>query len=607
MRWGPFMLVLIIGACDCSSRAGDKRYACSTDEHCAEGFVCAAGECVRDGSSGGGFGGGGSTAGGQGGAGGVGGGDAGGGDAGGSAGAGTAGGGAAGGGGMEGLAGGDAGGAAGGTAGGAAGGTGGGTAGGGLGGGAAGGMGGGTAGGGMVLPTPTSLVFITTPPSPLLAGACFAETVQARIGTAPAPVPMDTMVGLSVSLTGGSRFYADAACTMAITTTSIAAGSMTATFYVKPITGAAQTLSASAPFGTAMQSLSPRPAVRRGACSYNPGTTADGGLIPDSQIDCVISPALTSLTSSFLLVTLSADTSDSSEVMPRCWLTALDRVRCERSVGSDNPTVAWQAVELPQGLTVHHLRGACPSSDVATLTFPAVNPQSTFVLKTNNTGGAAFDDEETSTLRLMSNTTARLETDGCDDYAVQIVDLAGVTVTRDVVDAGFLAGMATLQLAGLPASSTNTALLAQVRTSAGNFANDCALLVRGDLPSSSSVAFTRGAGAATGCSMEPIDQLVYERIDFGTRGNVQKLMAQLGAGQPFVNVPIANVDMTRTIVFTSSQVVSGQGGAETTDNGTEVDEGVVRLELTSPTNVRVTRGDEDDVTVVTFFVVELEP
>ncbi len=609
MRWGLVIVVLVIGACDCSTRVGDKRFVCASDDHCAEGFVCSAGECVRAGSTGGGVGGG-STAGGQGGgvagggdAGGgdAGGGDAGGGDAGGAAGGGTAGGGTAGGGmgggGMEGL----GGGAAGGVAGGGAGGTAGGGMGGGMGGGTAGGM-----GGGMMLPTPTGLVFITTPPAPLLAGACFADTVQARIGPAPAPVPMDTTVGLSVSLTGGSRFYADAACTMAIATTTIAAGSSTATFYVKPITGAGQTLSASAPFGTAMQALSPRPVVRRGSCSYNPGTTADGGLIPDSQIDCVISPAQASLGTTFLLTAISGGTSTSSELMARCWLNATDRVRCERSVGADNPTVTWQTVELPSGLSVQHVRGACPASDVVALTLSAVNPASTFVLKTNNTGGASFDDEETSTLRLTSSTTALLETDGCDDYAAQFVDLSGVTVTRAVVDAGFPADTYSLELSGLPASSPNTTLLTQVRTSVGSFDNECALLVRGDLPTSSSVQFTRSGGTDAGCN-EPIDQLVYERIDFGSRGNVQKLTVTIPSSSSVVNVPISPVDTTRTVVFSSSQIFNGQGGAEIPGGTAEIDEAAIRMDLTSPTNVRLLRGDEDRWAIVTFFVVELEP
>lgn len=575
MRLGLALVVLAVAGCDCATRVQDKRFLCANDDNCVEGFVCVAGECVREGGSGGGAAGG---------------------EAGGAAG-GTAGGAA--GGTAGGAAGGTAGGAAGGTAGGAAGGTAGGAA-----GGTAGGSGGGGAGGGA----PTSLAFITTPPSPLLAGTCFLATVQARLGAVAAPVATNTTVGLSVSVTGGSRFYSDSTCTASTATALIPAGSANATFYVKPITGAFMTVTAAAPFGSAMQGFFARPVVRRGSCSFNPGTTADGGLVPDFQIDCTINPALSSLASSFVLVAQSSDSSNAAELMARCWLIATDRVRCERGTGSENPTVTWQTVELPQGLTVHHVRGPCPSGGVTAITLPtAVNPASAFVLKTVNTTGSALDDEETSTVRLTSSTTALLETDGCNDYAVQVVDLAGIDVTRGVLDAGFPIGADSVQVLGLPPTTTNAALLTQVRTTLSSVPNDCELTVRGDLPTNASVVFTRGAGTAGACSTNPIDQLVFERIDFGARGTVQKLTATLPATSTSVNVAISPVDTTRAIVFASSQVFNGQGGGETTGAFAEIDEAAVRFELTSATNVRVVRGDEDDLAVVTFFVVELEP
>ena len=164
MRLALAIAVLALGACECSTRVDDRRFACERDAQCAAGFVCSSGECTREGTAAGG-------------------------------GTGTAGGGMTAGGGATAGGGDTAGGGA--TAGGSS-----------------------TAGGGATV-TPTSLVFTTTPPSPLLAGLCFPLTVQARIGQLAAPVGSDTTVGLAVSLTNGSRFFSNATCSAAVTTTTL--------------------------------------------------------------------------------------------------------------------------------------------------------------------------------------------------------------------------------------------------------------------------------------------------------------------------------------------------------------------------------------------------
>ncbi len=571
MRAALVVTLLTLGACECSSRVGDRRFACDGDDQCTDGFACVGRECVPRGSTAGGSAGGNGLAGGS--------------TAGGDAGGATAGGGAAGGAP-----------AGGGTAGGA-------SAGGGTAGGAT--AGGGTAGGAVT--PPTSLDFTTTPPSPLLAGMCLTATVQARIGAAPAPVASATSVGLTVSVTGGARFYSDAACTTSSATATIPAGGTDATFYVKPVTGALLTITATAPFGAAQQSFTPRPVVRRGTCDFDPVALADGGVTPDFEMECLIAPAQTSLGHTFLLSAASVNNSSSGVLMSRCWLLDADTVRCHRGRGIGPTTVHWQTVELPQGLTVNQLLGACPVSMAATLSWAtAVNPSSTFLLATSENGGTSFDDDESFTVRLTSPTTAYFEADGCGDYAVQVVDLSGVTVTRDIIDAGFAAGMSGLTVSGLAASSIHTALLTQARTSLGTLVGgQCSLLLRGDLPTNSSVAFTRGAGTDGGCVADPVDQLAWERIDFGNRANVQKLSATLNGGTTTMNVAIAPVDTTRTVVFASTQLLNGQGSGEI--NEQEIDEASLRLELTASNNVRLIRADSDGPVSLTFFVVEIEP
>ncbi|MBM4779474.1 MAG: hypothetical protein GQE15_17340 [Archangiaceae bacterium] len=269
-------LALLLSAsfvgCQCGPLGLDqKRFACTSDDDCLDGFVCrdvgsgrecvsksapaaggAAGGAIGGGSTSGGLAGGGSSAGGNaaggstsggtaggdagGAGGGIGGGDAGG-DAGGSAGGATAGGTTAGGTTAGGTAGGSGGGTAGGRAGGAAGGSAGGGAGAGGGGagtggggaGAGGGAAGGASGGGSAVGPPTQLVFTNSPRTQPVYTCSFSLTVEARDAQGrPAPVSAPTVVTFATNAT--TTLHTASNCTSTpITTVTIPAGSSSAT------------------------------------------------------------------------------------------------------------------------------------------------------------------------------------------------------------------------------------------------------------------------------------------------------------------------------------------------------------------------------------------
>lgn len=83
----------------------------------------------------------------------------------------------------------------------------------------------------------------------------------------------------------------------------------------------------------------------------------------------------------------------------------------------------------------------------------------------------------------------------------------------------------------------------------------------------------------------------------------------LPSGTSTLAVPISPVDVTRTIVFASSQAASGQGCGETNFSSATsyLGEGNARFELTTSTNVQVNRQRNGGVAVFTFYVVELDP
>jgi hypothetical protein len=187
-----------------------------------------------------------------------------------------------------------------------------------------------------------------------------------------------------------------------------------------------------------------------------------------------------------------------------------------------------------------------------------------------------------------------------------VVELSGVSVDRGSEDGGIPSDAGTLSVSGLPAVSLNTALLTQNGADNGG-PSICEVLVRGEMPTSSSLNFSRASGATGACLASALPQVVWERLDFGTRGKVQTFTTTLNANVSTASVAITPVDTTRTIVFASNQGVSGQGVGETNGAVTHLSDGQARFELTSATNVTVTRQHNTGTANFTFYVVEIDP
>lgn len=394
-------------------------------------------------------------------------------------------------------------------------------------GGSAGGVGGG-AGGGVAL-GPNALVFLTTTvPSPLLAGECVVSSLQARRGTVATPVAAATTVGLSEFPVATLRHYSDSNCTVPITVATIPAGQTNIDFYVKPLTGGASSQIATAAFGSAQRQFQAViGAVRRGTCNFpGPVNLADGGQTQDTVAFCAINPPHQSMGKTALFFQATTASSGGSTSNVRCRLTATNQVGCIRFDGLSSGIVAWQTVELPTAMRVERVSGACQSPPF-NITLPAaVSPSSSFLLKSFYTSSGDIDDEDLFTTQLTSgtNVVGDLGDDAtaCNgsSYEVQAVELQGLAVTRGTVDAGIASGDSVAPVNALPTTSLNSAVLTQHRVTNLSPALNCSVFVRSELPSAMSIGFSRNLGMDGGCVAPPVYQLIWERLDFGTRGNV---------------------------------------------------------------------------------------
>lgn len=455
---------------------------------------------------------------------------------------------------------------------------------------------------------PTSLVFVSAPPvAPVAAGLCFEATVEARNSTGAVAVSSPAVISLTSMLTNGLRFFSNSTCSTATTSVNMAAGQSRAAFYVKTISGGANSIVASATFGSATQPFAVVPVVRRGQCTM--GSLALQGT-------CTIPPpAPLSLARTMLIIqaTTSSDEPGPSEI--RCQLSAPDTITCDREVANATATISWQTAELATGLNVRRFAASgclVPSVPMN----PPVNPASTFVLSSFSGFGNQFDGDDISAVRLAPDGSSVLIENRsgapCEGVELQVVELSGVTTLRGGAP-GLTFGQRQTSVTGLVAASPNTTVLFNQALLSAAFPTTlpmCNLFVRSEMPTPTSLLFSRGSNnpQPTECAEVVFNELPWERVDFGARARVVPVTLTLNQNQ--MDLTIAQVDPTRTLVFAGGQMVGGQASGETSNdnNGNDgLGQATARFDLVSETLLRVTRGRSQANATITFYLVELEP
>jgi hypothetical protein len=254
----------------------------------------------------------------------------------------------------------------------------------------------------------------------------------------------------------------------------------------------------------------------------------------------------------------------------------------------------------------------CPATAAPLPLLSPVDPAQSFVLASFAGVGANYDGDDLSTAVLTDGgVVIDPNAQPCSDYEYQVVTLPGTSVLRGELTSAFAVGSRTQSVNGLPMASANAVLLhgARVTSTIPNTLSMCHLFVRGDMPTTTSLRFSRGADALPGlCEFYPLDRVTWERVDFGTHANVQHFTVSTGGNR--INQAIAAVDPTRALVFAGGQQAGGTATGETSLNdtgGDNIGSATARFELLASTSVDVTRGRSQATGAFTFYVVELEP
>lgn len=460
----------------------------------------------------------------------------------------------------------------------------------------------------IVAGAPASLGF-TSGAQTLQAGVCSSRAdleLRDAYGNTTA-APAQTAAALLAQENTGITFFMDPACAIATSSAVFAAGSTRASFYFKGKTGGTSTLAATvAGLPSATQNVTILRVVRTGNCTLPTGA---------GSVTCPISPPQVDLSKTLLMFQASSNDTRPDTASLSCSLTSVSGITCTRQDFGEGtePSVfiQWQTAELATGLNVQHLRATCSGAANTELSIqPVSSLQSTFLLVSSKQDGATQDDDDFYAASISSVDHVDLDfSDTCQPTwraSVQVVEFQGTTVTRG--STGAMSGTQ-LVVSNLPAvDPASTALLFTFRASNISTSVMCDRILRGELTSPTSLTFSRGDGA-TGCAGASIDSISWERIQFGGRAQAQHFPVAMGANTAASNITLSTpVDTTRTLVFASGQMQSGQGSGETSYAADDtIGTALGWHTLTSPTHLRVTRGAALGTAKFQSTVLQLEP
>ncbi|ATB38426.1 hypothetical protein CYFUS_003861 [Cystobacter fuscus] len=457
----------------------------------------------------------------------------------------------------------------------------------------------------LLVPGPAvGVVFVTGAQTLATNGCSSLVELEARDANG-TPTTFSNSRGMTVVGTG-LTFFSDESCTTPLSSAMFAAGRTRSSFYFKgKSSGTIRLFVSVSGLSTVFQDETILPVVRSGVCTI----PANG-----YSVTCPISPAQVDMSKTLLLISLSNSGRSPDSGSLRCMLSARDAFTCGRNaIASSNFDIVWQTVELGTGLRVQHLQPSCQGAPLISVPIAAVSPQKSFLLVSGEQSGAILgeDDVYTATLASSGNRVDLQFSTNCSPSwkgSLQVVELEGIQVLRG---GGAMAGGQTW--AGSTslafADPATTALLFTYRVNNAGAVNLCDRVLRGEVTSSTELAFSRALEDSPNCDTAGIEAISWERINFGSVAKVQSVPVSMSGGQTQATPNIQAVERTRAVVFASGQAMNGQAGGEASYSGDDIlGESLARFEF-SPTlaQLRVRRESSLGAARWNAFVVEFNP
>jgi hypothetical protein len=329
--------------------------------------------------------------------------------------------------------------------------------------------------------------------------------------------------------------------------------------------------------------------AKGGISSVQSGTVT---MTTTASLDVTISTV--TLARSILFFTVQEDNLDPSNGQVRGQLTSSTNLQFNRTGTATTITIKWYVAEFVSGVSVQRGSAALTTSPL-NVAINSVDLGKTFVLASWQKPGATYGSDDFLRARLTSSTNLELtagSTDGTADW--QVVSMASASVQSG--DLSFLSTDSSKTATIGSVDTTKSFLIASWVTDGDGIG---ANFVRGRITSATQLTFDRGA---TGRVLN----LTWFLVTLTDDSTVQSGNASFGTAVTQINVSsLTPVTLTRSVAFLSGSQRGGStpfAGLSPSDNPGV---GWFTADLTSTTNLRLTRGTNQSASAeAAWFVVE---
>jgi hypothetical protein len=329
--------------------------------------------------------------------------------------------------------------------------------------------------------------------------------------------------------------------------------------------------------------------AKGGINSVQSGTAT---MTTQASLDVPINPV--TLARSILFFSVQEDNLDPSNGQVRGQLTSSTNLQFNRAGTATTITIKWYVAEFVSGVSVQRGSTAITANPM-NVAIASIDLGKTFVLASWQKPGATYGSDDFLRARLTSSTNLELtagSTDGTADW--QVVSMANASVQRG--DLSFLTTDASATVTVSSVDTTKSFLIASWTTNGDGIG---ANFVRGRITSPTQLTFDRGA---TGRALN----LTWFLVTLTDGSAVQSGNSSFSTATTQVNVSsLAPVTLSRSVAFLSGFQRGGStpfAGLSPSDNPGV---GWFTADLTSTTNLRLTRGTTQSATAeAAWFVVE---
>ncbi|HYS72718.1 MAG TPA: tetratricopeptide repeat protein [Thermoplasmata archaeon] len=336
-------------------------------------------------------------------------------------------------------------------------------------------------------------------------------------------------------------------------------------------------------------------AAPRGPKVQNGAATLAAG---DSTVNVTITSVITAR--SFLLLSARFNSAQPQQSQISGTLLDSTTLRFQRVVSTGAPaiTIEWYLAEFLSGVSVQRGSETNPGTTV-NVPLSAVDVTRSFPIVTYRSQGSTYDGNDFIKSKITNSTNLELSLQVSAGDPLSVVEWQVVSYASAKVQTGDIAfatadGSRTATFTAVPTSKAW--LMFSYNSADGTAANIGQKMVRGVVTSGNTLTFDRDL---TGQAMT----LTWYLVEFTDDTRVQSASAAFSSGTTQVDVSITSVDSTKTIA--SAGAIRYNGGKTPYNADDNPGTGTVTLDLTSATNLRLTRALTGSQTAdVGWFVVE---